>query len=102
MNAVLKQNSMQQYELSGELSFQSVPDLSGQIATLLQQDTELVIRLDKVSRADSAGVAMLLEWLRLARQQGKSLQFVDIPEQMLAIVRVSGLDSILPLSRSTA
>ena len=101
MNAVLEKNAKQQFELSGELSFQSVPALTGHIEPLLQDNADLVIRLDKVSRADSAGVAMLVEWQRLAQLQGKSLQFLDIPEQMLSIVRVSGLDSILPLSRST-
>ncbi len=102
MDAALKKNNEQQYELSGELSFQSVPGLSGVFMPLVQGNDQLVIRLDQVSRADSAGVAMLLEWLRLAREHGKSLQFLDIPEQMLAIVRVSGLDGILPLSRSIA
>jgi phospholipid transport system transporter-binding protein len=101
MEAELKKNDSQQYELTGELSFQTVPDLSEQIEMLLQENAELVIGLNKVSRADSAGVAMLVEWQRRARQLGKSLQFLDIPEQMLSIVRVSGLDSILPLSRST-
>ena len=102
MQAVLNKNGDQEYELGGELSFQSVPALSKHIEELLQENSELVIRLDNITRADSAGVAMLLEWLRQARQQGKSIVFLDIPQQMLSIVRVSGLDSILPLSRSTS
>ena len=100
MSASLEKMTDQHYVLSGELSFESVPALSGSILPLLQENARLDISLDKVRRSDSAGVAMLVEWLRLARQQDKPLRFLDIPEQMLSIVRVSGLDTILPLSRS--
>ena len=100
MNARLEKMSSQQYALTGDLSFESVPALSDTILPLLLENTRLDISLDQVKRSDSAGVAMLVEWFRLAQQQEKSLRFLDIPEQMLSIVRVSGLDTILPLSRS--
>lgn len=100
MKASLEKSSEQQYALTGELSFESVPALSRSILPLLKDNTQLDISLDQVKRSDSAGVAMLVEWLRLAQQQQKTLRFLDIPEQMLSIVRVSGLDTILPLSRS--
>jgi len=100
MNASLTKIADQRYTLSGELSFESVPALSSSILPILQEHAALDISLDQVVRSDSAGVAMLVEWLRLAKKQNKSLRFLDIPEQMLSIVRVSGLDSILPLSRT--
>jgi ABC-type transporter Mla MlaB component len=40
---------------------------------------------------------MLMQCLRAARQTGNSIRFFNIPEQMLAIARASGLDQVLPL-----
>lgn len=85
--------------LEGELSFETVVQLLGEIRRLLDKDTEIRVDLQGVSRADSAGLALLVEWMRIAKELGKSIQFLNIPQQMLAIARVSGLDQVLPLSR---
>jgi len=52
-----------------------------------------------VQRSDRAGLALLVEWLREARQTGQSVRFFNMPAQMLAMARVSGLDQVLPLHR---
>jgi phospholipid transport system transporter-binding protein len=86
--------------VSGELSFATVPALLEQGSVLLAGCGER-IRLDLggVTRADSAGLALLIEWLRIARRRRAVIEFRNIPPQMLAIARVSGLDSVLPLAQ---
>lgn len=98
MKITLHLNDKHQYELVGELTFQSVPAIYRQIEQMIKENGEILVDLSKVTRSDSAGVAMLVEWVRDARQHGKSIQFYNIPGQMLAIAKVSGLDVILPLS----
>lgn len=85
--------------LAGELSFKTVVRLWGEVQQLLEQRAEIHIDLQGISRSDSAGLALLVEWMRTARQLGKPIQFLNIPQQMLAIARVSSLDQVLPLSR---
>jgi len=85
--------------LAGELSFATVPRLWETSRNLLREDGDLHIDLKDVQRSDSAGLALLVEWMRVARQLGKPIEFLNIPAQMLAIARVSSLDQILPLSR---
>ncbi|HPF26698.1 MAG TPA: STAS domain-containing protein [Steroidobacteraceae bacterium] len=55
------------------------------------------VRIDcaGVERADSAGVAVLIEWLRLARRSGRDIQYVTLPASVLAIARISELDKLL-------
>ena len=65
----------------------------------LREGDALDIDLSHVERSDSAGLALLVECLRHARQSGKTIRFFNIPAQMLAIARVSGLDEVLPLQR---
>ena len=87
--------------LSGELSMATVPELLEQLSTqgaLRNAEGEILIDLQGVERADSAGLALLIEWQRLAGQQQKSIRFCNIPAQMLAIARLSGVDELLSLS----
>ena len=83
--------------LSGELSFKTVPALVANNKDFLSNGNSIDIDLSDVSRADSAGVALLIEWQRQAQKQNKSICFTNIPSQMLAIVRLSGVDDLLSL-----
>lgn len=87
-----------EYRLSGELGFNTAAALWDDIAPLLAADAgrdAWQVDLAAVERADSAGVALLLEWLREARRRGVSLHLASLPAQMLAIARVSGLEQLL-------
>ena len=84
-------------EIRGELSFASVPALWGACRTRCLAGDAIDVDLGRVSRSDSAGLALLIEWLREAQRSGASLRFFNIPAQMLEMARVSGLDQILPL-----
>lgn len=85
--------------ICGELSFASVPALWGHCCQRFDARETLDIDLAGVERSDSAGLALLVECLRIARESGRSVRFFNIPAQMLAIARVSSLDQILPLER---
>jgi phospholipid transport system transporter-binding protein len=97
--AGLDEGSRGRLELYGELSFASVPRIWDICRERFAGRDSLDIDLGRVQRADSAGVALLIECLREARQTGKDIRFFNIPAQMLAIARVSSLDQVLPLER---
>ncbi len=87
------------FRVSGELSFTTVTALNGQAEKLFANAAgELVIDLAGVSRADSAGLALLIEWLRRARRQGTTLRFSHMPAQMRRMAAASDLDTLLPVS----
>jgi phospholipid transport system transporter-binding protein len=48
-----------------------------------------------VSACDSAGLAVLLDWLAAARLAGRSLKFTSLPEELMALGRISDLDPLL-------
>src|SRR5580700_5691485 len=84
--------------LAGVLNATTVTTLWEQSKTLLARaTTPLCMDLKNISESDSAGVALLISWVRYLRTQNKILQFVNLPEQMRAIMHVSGLDTILPI-----
>lgn len=87
------------YALEGELTFDTVPGLAQQGERVFGDCPSLALDLGKVTRADSAGLALLVEWLRRARDCGQDVRYSNIPEQMLAMARASGLDQVLPMYR---
>jgi len=52
--------------------------------------------LSGITRADSASIALLLELTRRARAAGKSLQFTQLPPQMVTLLEFFGIDDMLP------
>jgi phospholipid transport system transporter-binding protein len=82
-------------QVSGELSFKNVPELILMSQDYFNNSDGLDVDLADVSRADSAGVALLIEWQRLAQMQKKSISFFNVPSQMMAIARLSGVDELL-------
>lgn len=86
-------------DLIGELSFQTVPDLLTRCEDMLRKlPGDVQINLEGVSRSDSAGLALLVELVRMKRTEGGSVTFSHVPEQMLAMASVSRLEQVLGLS----
>ena len=86
------------WQIEGELGFKSVSGILARAGRLMSSGENIEMDLKGVTRADSAGLALLIEWLREAERAGKSIVFVNVPVQMLSIARISGLDAILSLS----
>ena len=50
--------------------------------------------LGKVGNADSAGLALMLEWIKHARSKRVQLRFINMPGQLLNLAKLSGLDNM--------
>jgi phospholipid transport system transporter-binding protein len=58
-------------------------------------DGALVIDCQGVTASDSAGLAVLLEWLAAARSQSRSLRFAHLPQGLAALARISEVNELL-------
>ena len=96
--AALSTVSSGHYLIDGEMSFATVEQLLKDSHPFFATESSLLFDLSGVQHADSAGVALLVEWLRLAKQKQRQLHFRNIPAQMLAIIEVSDLEQRLPIS----
>ena len=88
------------WQLFGDLSFTTVPDLRGGLDIRSADRPGISIDLAGVTRSDSAGLALLIEWLRESERQGKTITFLNMPPQMQSIARVCGLEGILPADKA--
>ena len=83
--------------IRGELDFDSVATLWSTTESLFATAPPFRIDLSGISRANSAGVALLVGWFGQTRRRGQALVFVNVPVQMQAIIAIAGLDTVLPL-----
>lgn len=83
------------YAARGVLRFQTVPGLWRETLGRFAAAREVTVDLAGVSEVDSAGLALLIEWVREARRAGGTVRFLNVPAQLLAIARVSGLERLL-------
>lgn len=83
------------FRVCGELVFETVVDLLERGEPLLRQGGCLEVDLSKVSATDSAGLALLIEWMRIAQESGTELHYHGVPEQLMALASISDLDDIL-------
>ena len=83
------------FEMSGQLTFQTVPQFETHAGSLLQGDAPSVtIDMRGVTLADSAGLALMIEWLQRARAAKREIVFTNIPEQVSHLIRVNGLERV--------
>ncbi|MBN1379062.1 MAG: STAS domain-containing protein [Gammaproteobacteria bacterium] len=88
-----------QYRLSGELNFDSVPLLLAESSLLFSEDqADLVIDLAGIQRGNSAALGLMLEWMKRMSQQNRTIRFCNLPDDLMAIARVSDLDRVLPVA----
>ena len=77
-------------------------DLSQELALNLQavaqgsdEHTQLEIDLSEVTDSDSAGLALLLEWVTWANHSVREIRFTGVPEKVLAIARTTEVEPLL-------
>ncbi len=86
--------------INGEFGFSTASELLKQGQSLINARQPLTIDLNGVTGSDSAGLAIMLEWMDSYKRAGQALHFINVPESLLEIARVSNLIDLLPLADS--
>lgn len=84
--------------LDGPLDFDSISHLLAAGEPLFRRPGPLRIDLGGVTSANSAGLALLLEWMDLARSRGIDICYANLPESLLRIAVFSNLMALLPIA----
>ena len=87
--------------VSGRLSFDTAGGVLARTGDALRTGQgAATIDLRGVERIDSAGLALMVEWLRLARAAQRPLSFVHLSEQACEMIRVHGLGHMLGVNHA--
>jgi phospholipid transport system transporter-binding protein len=83
------------FAVSGVFGFATVSEILERSRTLFDGVPVIKVDFSAVSDADSAGLALLLEWVSWAKAAERELRFFDVPPQIQAIARISEVEGIL-------
>lgn len=78
--------------VDGDLTFSAMDKKTVSSFAFLTVAKQVTLDLGGVGNADSAGLALMLEWIKHARSKRVQLRFRNIPEQLLTLAKLSGLD----------
>jgi phospholipid transport system transporter-binding protein len=78
--------------IHGELTFASINEKFIESPPFLRGGKEIVLDFSHVTTTDSAGLALMIEWIKLSRHQHAKLSFRNVPKQLLNLAKLSGLD----------
>jgi anti-anti-sigma factor len=83
--------------LAGVLNHETVLEVDKQGRQWLLESAPVDCKLDlgAITYSSSAGIALLLGWLRITQQQQKKLHFLKAPASMIALAKVGGLEDLL-------
>jgi phospholipid transport system transporter-binding protein len=96
-NVDIQTNSLGQLEIIGELSFNTTPKLRNIGCHFITKNEQPVFNLQQVISKDNSGIALLTSWTRFAKKLGKTIYFVNLPNQLQDVIKLSGLENILPI-----
>ena len=85
-------------QIDGALNFESMPRILEETALYAAQETLpscLAIDLANVTDIDSSAVALLLHWRREAARLGKALRYVHLPQNLVTLAQLYGVDDMI-------
>ena len=88
--------------VGGALAFGTVTALLPTGSEAIEHGRAAAIDLASVTASDSAGLALLIEWLSVARGVGRALRYENIPTQLHQLARLSDVDALLSASADSA
>lgn len=81
--------------LNGSMTFATVAQILRDSEDSFAAHTRLVIDLGGVTDTDSAGLALLLEWITWANHTVREIRFLHMPEKIDAIAQTTEVDHLL-------
>ena len=79
----------------GSLHFTTVSALLAAGVEALNNGRAAVIDLSGVTASDSSGLALLIEWLSVAKSASRALRYENIPYQLQQLARLSEVEDLL-------
>ncbi len=91
------------YRIDAPLTFATIPDLfRAGVERIAAATTEVEFDLQGVSTSDSAGLALLVDWLAEARARHCALRYRQAPDALLALARLSDVESLIAPEAASA
>lgn len=83
------------FALSGEMTFDTAEQILKASEAPFEEHTQIDVDLSEITASDSAGLALLLEWVTWANHSVREIRFSGMPEKILNIARTTEVEPLL-------
>lgn len=83
------------FALDGEMTFDTAERILRTSETRFEQYTRIEVDFAGITDSDSAGLALLLEWITWANHTVREIRFTELPERIVAIAKTTEVDHLL-------
>jgi phospholipid transport system transporter-binding protein len=83
------------FALKGEMTFGTASSILRESEELFEPHTVLEVDLAGVTETDSAGLALMLEWITWANHTVREIRFSGVPAKIDAIAKTTEVDHLL-------
>ena len=83
------------FALTGEMTFETAERILLASEEPFEQHTRIKVDLEGLTKAESASLALLLEWITWANHTVREIRFLSMPERILAIARTTEVEQLL-------
>jgi phospholipid transport system transporter-binding protein len=81
--------------IQGSLVFTTVTLLLPAGSEAIERGQAAVIDLSGVTASDSSGLALLIEWLSVAKGAGRAIRYENMPSPLQQLARLSEIEELL-------
>ena len=85
------------FALRGALTFANARSARNEGLYALRASSVHDLEMDcaGIAHSDSAGLAVMLDWMAVMKQEGRPLCFANLPHNLLAVAHISGVAEML-------
>ena len=83
------------FTLSGRMVFDTAGQILRDSEGPFAEHTRIEVDLASVDETDSAGLALLLEWITWANHTVREIRFTEMPERIKAIAKTTEVEHLL-------
>lgn len=83
------------FVLNGHMGFETAGRILFESEPMFEEHTRIEVDLSGVTQTDSAGLALLLEWITWANHTVREIRFVETPAKIDAIAKTTEVDHLL-------
>lgn len=81
--------------IQGALDFSNVMSVYKKSLAQIRLHRELMFDFAKLNSSNSAGLALIIEWIKLSKQQNKIFHFKNLPADILSLAKAAGVDKMV-------
>ncbi|MEO0615759.1 MAG: STAS domain-containing protein [Pseudomonadota bacterium] len=83
------------FSLKGDLTFDTVARLLERGTRHFTEHSRIIVDMAQVGRTDSAGLALLMEWVGWANHSVREIRYENVPERLVSIAAISEVEGML-------